>query len=146
MCNQNLDATLKEKCLKLMKIVDEKNKQIEQLKRSINTAETEENETFYYLKLFQQFLIDVKVQKLYVERKYDTVISRNFIDVGFSDFAKYFTNYFDKKELRKFREFLKDMQFVESKPGGYFAGAGKERQKVVRIRAEVYKRLVNDLG
>lgn len=145
----NVNTDLEKSCMLLMEIIKEKDVEIAELKnRSVAAGAAEnvvENEAVKFFALFQRFVSESMVQKWCVERKYTTELSQNYVDVDFKKYRQFVDGNLDRHDHGKFRAFLLDLQLIEpatfEKERGLIAGSAKDRKRVLRIRAEVYKRL-----
>lgn len=129
-----------EKCRELIQLIDEKNQEIERLKMQSKA----ENRPIESLQLFQEFLMEATKKNLIMKRKYNTKITREFVDINYADFWAFINVKLEKEEILRFKDYLSEMELVDAETFSKKVVAidGEKKVRVVRVKIGVYKQLI----
>lgn len=132
-----------EKCRELIQLIDEKNQEIERLKMQSKA----ENRPIESLQLFQEFLMEATKKNLIMKRKYNTKITREFVDINYADFWAFINVKLEKEEILRFKDYLSEMELVDAETFSKKVVAidGEKKVRVVRVKIGVYKQLIQGL-
>lgn len=143
MPENNLPPDKTEKMKQMYELIKWQDEKITELESRLISGNQDKNPAEKFFDIYREFIQTVNEQGVAISRKYSTENSRKYIDAPYQNFREFVSEHLDKEEHRRFKEFLKDFQLVES---GTFDGSGlyantKEagRTRVVRIRSDVCK-------